>query len=60
MDEVFGASNFVAPIAFSRQKQFSGFLPSVGDLSLVKDKAAKYFQLNLEKDRRLGAGHDMG
>ncbi|MFZ5541688.1 MAG: site-specific DNA-methyltransferase [Pseudomonadota bacterium] len=62
MDEVFGASNFVAPIAFSKTtSQSSGFLPSVGDFLMwyVKDKsAAKYFQLYLEKEQGgVGAGH---
>lgn len=62
MDEVFGASNFVAPIAFSKTtSQSSGFLPSVGDFLLwyVKDNAtAKYFQLYLEKEQGgVGAGH---
>ena len=62
MDEVFGALNFVAPIAFSKTtSQSSGFLSSVGDFLLwyVRDKtAAKYFQLYLEKQQGgVGAGH---
>ena len=62
MDEVFGASNFVAPIAFSKTtSQSSGFLPSVGDFLIwyAKDKAAaKYFQLFLAKEQgTAGAEH---
>ena len=62
MDEVFGALNFVAPIAFSKTtSQSSRFLSSVGDFLLwyVRDKtAAKYFQLYLEKQQGgVGAGH---
>ncbi|RMH37476.1 MAG: site-specific DNA-methyltransferase, partial [Nitrospirae bacterium] len=62
MDEVFGASNFVAPIAFSKTaSQSSGLLPSTGDFLMwyAKDKGtAKYFQLYLDKQQGgEGAGH---